>query len=203
MRGTRWIRFWSEDRQDFVQAGELATGEHVRLLDGSTSSLTRAVPLEEEFPVFNLEVDGEHVYYVGLDGVLVHNAGRRYDVLDEPGMSSRPIHSLKPRVNKHHIASNKSARFTRQFQSLFRRAGMNLKTDPHNLIKVAGHVGPHGRSYNEYILDRLRRATATASGNGYNSGFGKQLREELMQIRWELRNTDLGDLLKAAASRND
>lgn len=76
IRSTSNHPFWSEDRQEFVQAGELAPGEHVRLLDGSTSSLTRAVPLEEEFPVFNLEVDGEHVYYVGLDGVLVHNAGR-------------------------------------------------------------------------------------------------------------------------------
>ncbi|MEP3480863.1 MAG: polymorphic toxin-type HINT domain-containing protein [Fuerstiella sp.] len=78
IRSTSNHPFWSEDRQEFVQAGELTPGEHVRLLDGSTSSLARAVPLEEEFPVFNLEVDGEHVYYVGLDGMLVHNAGRGY-----------------------------------------------------------------------------------------------------------------------------
>ena len=66
--------FWSEDRQDFVQAGSLEPGEHLRLADGRTTTLERAEPIAEQLPVYNLEVDGEHVYYVGESGVLVHNA---------------------------------------------------------------------------------------------------------------------------------
>jgi hypothetical protein len=68
--------FWSEDRQDFVQAGSLNPGEHLRLADGRTTTLERTEPIAEQLPVYNLEVDGEHVYFVGESGVLVHNAGK-------------------------------------------------------------------------------------------------------------------------------
>ena len=70
--------FWSEDRQDFVQAGSLNPGEHLRLADGRTTTLERTEPIAEQLPVYNLEVDGEHVYFVGESGVLVHNAGKEY-----------------------------------------------------------------------------------------------------------------------------
>ena len=65
--------FWSEDRRDFVQAGQLRIGERLRLRDGSTPVVTAALPRSQSVPVFNLEVDGEHVYYVAASGVLVHN----------------------------------------------------------------------------------------------------------------------------------
>jgi hypothetical protein len=70
--------FWSEDRQDFVQAGSLEPGEHLRLADGHTTTLERIEPIAEQLPVYNLEVDGEHVYFVGESGVLVHNNGETY-----------------------------------------------------------------------------------------------------------------------------
>lgn len=70
--------FWSEDRQDFVQAGSLNPGEHLRLADGRTTTLERTEHIAEQLPVYNLEVDGEHVYYVGESGVLVHNNGEFY-----------------------------------------------------------------------------------------------------------------------------
>ena len=70
--------FWSEDRQDFVQAGSLNPGEHLRLADGRTTTLQRTEPIAEQLPVYNLEVDGEHVYFVGESGVLVHNNGEFY-----------------------------------------------------------------------------------------------------------------------------
>jgi hypothetical protein len=74
--------FWSEDRQDFVQAGSLNPGEHLRLADGRTTTLQRTEPIAEQLPVYNLEVDGEHVYFVGESGVLVHNAHRYQDSID-------------------------------------------------------------------------------------------------------------------------
>jgi hypothetical protein len=91
--------FWSEDRQDFVQAGSLNPGEHLRLADGRTTTLERTEPIAEQLPVYNLEVDGEHVYFVGESGVLVHNAGDAYpipqntrgpigrELIEEPGVS--------------------------------------------------------------------------------------------------------------------
>ena len=74
--------FWSEDRHDFVQAGRLRIGERLRLRDGSTPVLNAAVPRSPSVPVFNLEVDGEHVYYVAASGVLVHNTCDEFDPKD-------------------------------------------------------------------------------------------------------------------------
>ena len=88
--------FWSEDRQDFVQARSLEPGEHLRLADGRMTSFERAEPIAEQLPVYNLEVDGEHVYYVGESGVLVHNAGDAY-----PLPRLEPIHGTKKSILDH------------------------------------------------------------------------------------------------------
>ena len=65
--------FWSQDRQAFVSAELLRTTERLRLEDGRTAAVTRIEQLRGSQSVYNLEVDGEHVYHVGLNGVLVHN----------------------------------------------------------------------------------------------------------------------------------
>ncbi|MFN7769685.1 MAG: polymorphic toxin-type HINT domain-containing protein, partial [Planctomycetaceae bacterium] len=67
--------FWSTDRQDFVPAGALTIGEHLRTESGTLRQVTRITPRRgPPVAVFNLEVDAEHVYYVSTAGVLVHNA---------------------------------------------------------------------------------------------------------------------------------
>jgi hypothetical protein len=67
--------FWSEDRQDFIPARELVLGETLRTESGTLRQITRITPRRgPPVPVFNLEVDAEHVYYVSVEGVLVHNA---------------------------------------------------------------------------------------------------------------------------------
>jgi hypothetical protein len=67
--------FWSVDHQAFVAVGQLSPGSriktHLDQIQTITNLLPRPGPAE---PVFNLEVHGEHVYYVGTDGVLVHNS---------------------------------------------------------------------------------------------------------------------------------
>ena len=75
--------FWSEDRRDFVQAGKLGIGERLRLRNGSTPVVTAAVPRSHSVPVFNLEVDGEHVYYVAANGLLVHNSYEDDDEIND------------------------------------------------------------------------------------------------------------------------
>ena len=65
--------FWSEDRQEFVEAGELKIGETLSLADGRTTRVTSIIPRAGPETVYNLEVSGEHVYHVGDSGVLVHN----------------------------------------------------------------------------------------------------------------------------------
>ncbi len=68
---------WSEERHEFVEAGELHEGELVRTIHGLAhiNSISSRGPPED---VYNLEVLGEHVYHVSRAGLLVHN----YDETD-------------------------------------------------------------------------------------------------------------------------
>ena len=66
--------FWSEDRQQFVAAGDLRVGENLQLADDATRKVEALTRRETRETVYNIEVDGEHVFYVGEDGVLVHNS---------------------------------------------------------------------------------------------------------------------------------
>ncbi len=65
--------FWSEDRQDFITAGNLRAGETLRVF-GSTTRVTSITPRNSPEAVYNLEVHLDHVYHVTGNGVLVHNA---------------------------------------------------------------------------------------------------------------------------------
>ncbi|MDP1563049.1 MAG: polymorphic toxin-type HINT domain-containing protein [Pirellulaceae bacterium] len=70
--------FWSVDRAEFVQAGELTIGERLQTLAGDTLWVQQKLPRPGPEPVYNLEVHDEHVYYVGTSGILAHNAGKKY-----------------------------------------------------------------------------------------------------------------------------
>ncbi len=66
--------FWSVDRRKWVPAGQLRQGER-RLSESAEAVRVVSVTPRRGPPtvVYNLEVDAEHVYRVGEDGVLVHN----------------------------------------------------------------------------------------------------------------------------------
>jgi len=70
---------WSEDRHDYVAAMDLRVGERLKNLSGDTVWVQQKLPRPGPTPVYNLEVQDEHVYYVGANGVLAHNAGKDND----------------------------------------------------------------------------------------------------------------------------
>jgi hypothetical protein len=63
---------WSVDREAFVRADSLSVGEQLQTLNGiaRVTSITARGPPE---PVYNLEVQVKHTYFVADRGVLVHN----------------------------------------------------------------------------------------------------------------------------------
>jgi hypothetical protein len=65
--------FWSVDRQEWVPVGELEPGETVKIVNGTTTVESYTMRDGPE-PVYNLEVEHDHVFRVGDQGVLVHNA---------------------------------------------------------------------------------------------------------------------------------
>ena len=66
--------FWSETRQEYVQAIQLEPGEEVWTAIFGIVAVESVTARPKSDRVYNLEVQGEHVYQVGESGVLVHNA---------------------------------------------------------------------------------------------------------------------------------
>lgn len=64
---------YSEDREDWVAAGELRQGEQVRTIHGGTRLLSKTQRPERE-TVYNLEVHRSHTFHVTELGILVHNS---------------------------------------------------------------------------------------------------------------------------------
>ena len=63
---------WSVDRREWIAAIEMQIGERVKTWRGyATVQWIR--PRREPEPVYNIEVEGDHVYRVGESGVLAHN----------------------------------------------------------------------------------------------------------------------------------
>ena len=67
-------RFFSLDRGDYVPAEELRPGERLRARRGQAAAVESLRLNPEPERVYNLEIEGEHNYFVGELGVLVHNA---------------------------------------------------------------------------------------------------------------------------------
>jgi RHS repeat-associated protein len=73
---------WSEDRQDWVAACELREGERLQAENGSRPAVESLVCRDRAEPVYNIEVDGDHCYRVGDQGLLVHNASAGWSRCD-------------------------------------------------------------------------------------------------------------------------
>ena len=88
--------WWSEDRQAFLPAGELRPGEQLGTADGRPAHVAAITPRFGTQPVYNLEVETEHVYYVSQKGVLVHNTCPGWHHLFPRGLGSE----IPRRTNK-------------------------------------------------------------------------------------------------------
>ncbi len=74
LEGTPIHPIWLVDREDWIPLGELTEGESLRPANGRT--VVRYLRLiTVATPVYNIEVHRDHVYEVGQNGILVHNAG--------------------------------------------------------------------------------------------------------------------------------
>jgi hypothetical protein len=176
-------------------ARELQPGDLLRSHDGQWVPVEEVIDNGEESVVYNVRVSNYGTYFVGDVewgfSVWAHNAcSRAVAEAIEQGIVNVQ-RTRAPQI--HHIASVTS-RLTPRFREMFRRAGLSLES-AWNKTRVTGHVGPHGW-YNSYVLQRLRNAVAGKNGPAYTSA----LLDELWQLRREIQNGTLGNLLRAPGS---
>jgi len=69
-----WVRRASAGHEAWIEAGAMLVGDLVLDRGGNWRKVLAVKPLEGLQTVYNFEVDGDHDYYVGKSGVLVHNA---------------------------------------------------------------------------------------------------------------------------------
>lgn len=90
-----------------------------------------------------------------LDGLRELNAGA-----GNPASTPGSKNALAKALQDHHIASNKGSNKA-LFEIEFKKAGMTLD-DPANRVRIP-HGGRHSREYNDYVLDRVKKAVQAKS----------------------------------------
>ena len=158
---TREHPFWSEDRQDFIPAGELQPGENLRTADWTPARVISATSWTTSKPVYNIEVDGEHVYYVTEEGILVHNVyggNQRGSFWQNQSVFPTSRTTLRP----YRVRGSG-------------RGGVTKWAKPENFDLKAAQRQWIYRQFNEYVVNR-----------GYSSGVARDIIEG--QIRQQRRS---------------
>jgi len=171
--------FWSEDRQDFVQAGNLQRGEHVRTATSGVVAVTSVTPRPQHDRVYNLEVQGEHVYQVGGSGVLVHNAKKYLAGGGEPDIPSAKISRGKHPETAQHIADAQAAGHPKELTIARNKAKSNRAASLKGKAKVPD------KQLDEYPPAMFREGGSGASvrpvspsdNMGAGATLGNQLRD--------------------------
>ncbi|WP_331721196.1 polymorphic toxin-type HINT domain-containing protein [Streptomyces sp. NBC_00454] len=97
--------YWSETRHQWVDAGELTTGEQLRQPNGTTLTVTATHNYPYAVTTHNLTVDDFHTYYVlaGATPVLVHNCELSYGEASE-----KANQALSDELDKMHSTMSRS-----------------------------------------------------------------------------------------------
>lgn len=171
---------WSEDQQQFVVAGDLKIGERLRRSDGTLTQVTRITPhTGPPVMVHNLEVDGEHVYCVGDNSLLVHNEctdGPLHHIVTKYDNLHRPHDVVEAIADSKKILNDAGI-------------GMNQTGVGGNLRRIPGHTGPHPDLYHKNVNASLRDAI-----EGHVPGtseFRDQVEASLNALRYQIRSGDL------------
>ncbi len=80
---TSWHPVWVDERGDFAKIGTVQPGEHLHSPDGSRPVVMSVKHYHQVQPVYDLTVDGIHIYHVVATEkpILVHNCGEGADDL--------------------------------------------------------------------------------------------------------------------------
>jgi hypothetical protein len=82
--------FWSAHRRCWVNARDLRPGERLLAQHGTTPRVESLALRSAAEQVYNIEVEGDHCYRVGQQGLLVHNNSIPCNILVSFGNSTKP-----------------------------------------------------------------------------------------------------------------
>jgi hypothetical protein len=136
---------WSETRQQFIKASNLTEGEQLRSSTNHPALVTKITPRRgPPQQVYNLEINGEHVYQVETTGLLVHN--QCHHLVSKYGNLSRPA----------------AAKAIADSKKILKDAGKSVegKGLGNNIRKIDEHLPKqHSILYHESVRDHLKEVT--------------------------------------------
>jgi hypothetical protein len=132
--------FWSVTQERFVAAAELRVGEELLRADGRPAKLlSKSQRAGSNVPVFNIEVDVEHVYLVGHSGLLVHN--QYHHIVSIYDNAKRPD----------------TAVFITKSREILENASIKLGDKTANVLFVPHHLPKrHSDAYHKAVSDTLK-----------------------------------------------
>ena len=139
---------WSEDRQVFLTASQLLPGEKLRTLSG-TVKVSKVTPTFAEKPVYNFEVQGEHIYRIGDSGVLAHNMSN--GIIETCGGTAPKRERVRHYTDRKHL----------------------LKPDEHNLNGIKADQAINANRHNgvdAVKVDSLKGNKTPNAGQAYSDG---------------------------------
>ncbi len=149
---------WSVDRQDFVVASQLEIGESLEQADGTVTQITRITPTRgPPVMVYNLEIDAEHVFRVGDDGVLVHNSCPNTvpGAPKNPGRSGKQAR-LRELANDPNVSKADRGWIKQELNSIRRGQRTNIRVPPgKNLAHRRGFGAKDGFGYKHSDLQDI------------------------------------------------
>ena len=168
--------FWSEDQQDFVNAGHLRKGERLRTRQG-LRTVTALDWAWGNHQVHDIEVDTDHVFYASSAELLVHNV----DDFKCPHASEGGFGVNDPPARVKGQWSESDLK-----QSLLGHPPRGLgKPDLHHADQMPGS-GVHE------ILPGQHRANKALHPNKYNQGVTPEMRDADRKLHWWYRAREEG-----------
>lgn len=125
--------FWSVDRQQFLAIGKMKLGEHVQTFHGDTKRIEQKLARPGPQAVYNLEVYGEHVYFVGEQGLLAHNS---YSLNAPRGTLSPVLQTQKQLSTLANRQADVVSRFLRTSDSRVATTYRNVQSSNPNFAKL-------------------------------------------------------------------
>ena len=179
-----------------MPAGDLQIGELFRTRSGETVTFESVCFKPGEHPVYNLEVEQEHHFYVGKSGVLVHNeyglTTNRANMPLEEAIENGELSVAGARQNpQHHV-------FPQEETDWFEARGVGIDDYAVNLYE-GEHQGLHGGGnwrlgrqawegeWNNEIMNRLIDAEADQIAAG-----GSQLTPNQIEVIGRKMMSDYG-----------
>ncbi|MFF5894969.1 polymorphic toxin-type HINT domain-containing protein [Streptomyces argenteolus] len=140
--------FWLNGRQDWVDAGDIVTGDRLRLPDGRSLMVTGVSRSTERQTTHDLSVDGIHAYYVGIGtaGVLVHNNDCEFET--DPNVKGPAAgKKLKPPHPRHTVAGARNGMVKEKNTVILKGNEADVTNDIKGIAEGKGKLVDNGSAY--------------------------------------------------------